>query len=235
MEYKAITIEIIETLQEMSTPVRQELSKHYFTTSQQVLGVTNPQIKEVIRAVRGRFKTWNEKQWITLCKALVLKDIFECQVIAYEMIGRDRMLLNALHEEDLAALWRNLDNWASVDHFAVGIYGVLWGKGVVRDHHIGNLLRSENFWDRRVALVSTVALNLKSRGGKGDSPRTLWVCERVVDERHPMIWKALSWALRELSKRDPDAVWDFLEKYESRMSKQAVREITHKLEFGTKN
>jgi 3-methyladenine DNA glycosylase AlkD len=235
MEYKTITIEIIETLQEMSTPEREELSKHYFTTSQQVLGVTTPQIREVINAVRGRFNTWNEKQWIALCKALVLKDIFECQVIAYEMIGRDRKLLNALGEEDLGALWRNLDNWASVDHFSVGIYGVLWGKGVVKDDHIEQLLRSENYWDRRVALVSTVALNLKSRGGNGDSPRTLWVCERVVDERHPMIWKALSWALRELSKRDPDAVWDFLEKYESRMSKQAVREITHKLEFGTKN
>ncbi len=80
-----------------------------------------------------------------------------------------------------------------------------------------------------------MALNLKSRGGKGDTPRTLAVCERVVEERHPMIWKALSWALRELSKRDKAAVWDFLEKHEQKMSKQAVREITHKLEFGTKN
>jgi 3-methyladenine DNA glycosylase AlkD len=133
------------------------------------------------------------------------------------------------------ALWRNLDNWASVDHFTVGIYGVLWGRGVVQDAHIDALLLSENFWDRRVAVVSTVALNLKSRGGTGDTQRTLAVCERVVDERQPMIWKALSWALRELSKRDPEAVWNFLKKYESRMSKQAVREITHKLEFGTKN
>ena len=86
-----------------------------------------------------------------------------------------------------------------------------------------------------MAVVSTVALNLKSRGGKGDTPRTLAVCERVVDERQHMIWKALSWALRELSKRDREAVWDFLEKYESRCPKQVVREVTHKLEFGTKN
>ena len=149
------------------------------------------------------------------------EDVFECQVLAFEIIGRDKKLLNALGYEDLMALWRNLDNWASVDHFSVGIFGVLWGRGVVKDHHIEALLQSDNFWDRRVAVVSTVALNLKSRGGRGDTARTLAVCERVLDERQPMIWKALSWALRELSKRDPEAVWDFLEKYEDRMSKQS--------------
>jgi len=211
------------------------MSRHSFPTSQRVIGVTNPQMREVIKAVRERHESWIEAQWISLCKALVLEDVFECQVIAYEIINKDRKLLGALSYEDLMALWRNLDNWASVDHFTVGIYGVLWGRGVVQDAHIDALLLSENFWDRRVAVVSTVALNLKSRGGTGDTPRTLAVCERVVDERQPMIWKALSWALRELAKRDPEAVWDFLEKYETRMSKQAVREISHKLEFGTKN
>ena len=235
MDHKAIIKEIIETLEGLSTPKREEMSLHSFPTSQRVIGVTNPHMKEVIKAVRERHGSWDEYQWIALCKALVLEDVFECQVIAYEMINKDRKLLSALSYEDVMDLWRNLDNWASVDHFTVGIYGVLWGRGVVQDTHIDALLLSENFWDRRVAVVSTVALNLKSRGGTGDTPRTLAVCERVVDDRKPMIWKALSWALRELAKRDPEAVWDFLEKYESRMSRQAVREISHKLEFGTKN
>lgn len=233
--FKALIEEIIETLEGMSTPRRQEMSKNSFPTSQRVIGVTNPQMREVIIAVKERQNKWDEQQWISLCKALVLEDIFECQIIAYEFINKDKKLLGALSYEDLMGLWRNLDNWASVDHFTLGIYGVLWGQGVVQDHHIDALLQSDSFWDRRVAVVSTVALNLKSRGGSGDTPRTLSVCERVVDERQPLIWKALSWALRELAKRDPEAVWDFLEEYESRMSKQAVREITHKLEFGTKN
>ncbi len=235
MDKKLVLGEIIETLEEMSTPKRQEMSRHSFPTSQRVIGVSNPQMKEVIKAVKARFESWENDQWIALCKSLVLENVFECQIIAYEMIAREKKLLNSLVYDDLLALWRNLDNWASVDHFTVGIFGVLWGKGVVKDHHIDSLLHSDKIWDRRVAVVSTVALNLRSRGGKGDTPRTLAVCERVVDERQPMIWKALSWALRELSKRDPEAVWDFLEEYESRMSKQAVREITHKLEFGTKN
>lgn len=232
---KALIKEIHEALEGMSTARRREMTLGSAPTSQRVIGVTNPQMRQVIKALKEQHGSWNEQQWISLCKALVQEDVFECQVIAFELINKDQKLLNALSYEDLMELWRNLDNWASVDHFAVGIYGVLWGRGVVQDHHIETLLGSDSFWDRRVAVVSTVALNLKSRGGKGDTPRTLSVCERVVDERHPMIWKALSWALRELSKRDSEAVWDFLEKYESRMSRQAVREITHKLEFGTKN
>ena len=112
---------------------------------------------------------------------------------------------------------------------------MLWGRGVVKDSHIDKLLESDNFWERRVAVVSTVALNLKSRGGKGDTPRTIAVCERVVYERHDMIQKALSWALRELSKRDREAVYSFMEKYELRLSNRVLREVNHKLEFGTKN
>ena len=80
-----------------------------------------------------------------------------------------------------------------------------------------------------------MALNLKSRGGTGDTPRTIAICERVVDERHDMIQKALSWALRELSKRDREAVYSFMERNEKRLANRVLREVNHKLDFGTKN
>jgi len=86
-----------------------------------------------------------------------------------------------------------------------------------------------------VAVVSTVALNLKSRGGTGDTPRTIHVCEQVVDDHHDMIRKALSWALRELSKSGREAVVEFMEKYDSRLAGRVIREVHHKLDFGTKN
>jgi len=227
--------ELLSTLKELGDPERVEYMKTMVPTSQVLLGVTNPHIKTVLSELKKLHASWSPQQWIGLCKALVVADIFECQVLAYELIGRNRKVLDSLSYTDLEDLWRNLDNWASVDHFTVGIYGVLWGKGVVKDAHIDALLKSENFWDRRVAVVSTVALNLKSRGGKGDTPRTLSVCERVVDDHQDMIQKALSWALRELSKRDRDAVIDFMEKYEDRLARRVIREVGHKLEFGTKN
>lgn len=235
MEVNSVVSEILEALSDLGSAERREKSKTYFPTAQKVMGVKNPEIQAILKEIRFLHGPGTPGEWIELCKALVATSVFECQVLAFEMIGRDRKLLQALQYKDLSALGRNLDNWASVDHYTVGIYGVLWGLGVVKDSHISALLESDNFWERRVAVVSTVALNLKSRGGKGDTPRTIAVCERVVDERHDMIQKALSWALRELSKRDREAVLAFMETYELRLANRVVREVNHKLEFGTKN
>lgn len=232
---ESVVGEIMEALFDLSSEKRKEQIRYFAPGSQEVVGVSNPDMKEVIKALKDKYLIWEEREWISLCKELVKRDVFECQVIAYELIGRNKKLLNALNYKDLMDLWRNLDNWASVDHFTVGIYGVLWGKGVVKDQHIEKLLKSDNFWDRRVAVVSTVALNLKSRGGSGDTPRTIAVCEKVVDDGEDLIRKALSWALRELSKRDPQAVRDFLDKYQKRLAGLVIREVNHKLDFGTKN
>ena len=235
MDVNAVVKEILEALSDLGSAERREKSKTYFPTAQQVMGVTNPDVKALLKEIRTKYGPGSPGAWISLCKALVATGVFECQVLAYEMIGRDRKLLDALEYRDLSELGQHLDNWASVDHYTVGIFGVLWGRGVVKDSHIDKLLESDNFWERRVAVVSTVALNLKSRGGKGDTPRTIAVCERVVEERHDMIQKALSWALRELSKRDREAVYSFMERYKNRLANRVVREVNHKLDFGTKN
>jgi 3-methyladenine DNA glycosylase AlkD len=227
--------EVVVTLKDLGNPERVEYMRTMVPTSMECLGVTNPHIKTLLTELKKMHASWTPSQWIAFCKALVARGIFECQVLAYELIGRMRKLLDALTYADLKDLGRNLDNWASVDHYTVGIYGVLWGRGVVKDAHIQALLKSENFWDRRVAVVATVALNLKSRGGKGDTPRTLAVCEQVVDDHQDMIQKALSWALRELSKRDREAVAGFMEEYKNRLARRVVREVGHKLDFGTKN
>jgi len=219
----------------LSDPQRKSMSVSYFPTSMEVIGVSNPDLKKVIREIKMKYRGWSAEEWIQFAIDLVDTGFFECQALAYELVGRDRKILAALTRDDLDALAKNLDNWASVDGFSVGIYGVLWGKGVVKDHDIDRLLKSEDHWQRRVAVVSTVALNLKSRGGTGDRRRTLDVCGRVVDDHHDMIQKALSWALRELSKRDREAVISFLRKHEKRLAKRVLREVNHKLEFGTKN
>ena len=235
MDTEQIVSDIITALEACGTPERAEMSKYYFPTKMRVIGCTNPDAKLVLKSMKEMYRNFNPGEWLELAVQLVNTDIFECQGIACELIGRNKKLWPAVTMQHIIALKRNLDNWASVDGFAVYVTGVQWRLGTVKDAWIHGLLDSENHWDRRLAVVSTVALNLKSRGGTGDVPRTLAVCERVVDDRHDMVVKGLSWALRELSKRDRQVVSDFLERYDPRLANWVKREVWHKLEFGTKN
>jgi 3-methyladenine DNA glycosylase AlkD len=75
---------------------------------------------------------------------------------------------------------------------------------------------------------------MKSRGGTGDTARTLAVCERHVADRDDMVVKAMSWALRELAERDPDAVCGFLASHMGRggLAPRVLRETKNKLETG---
>jgi 3-methyladenine DNA glycosylase AlkD len=227
--------EVIRAFRGMADAERKRKSAIIAPTAMEVIGISAAQLRGVIREMKQRCGRWSERDWLDFCKALVDTSVFECQAFAYEVIGRNASLLRALGRKELDALMKNLDNWASVDQFGVGIYGVLWRRGVVTDGDIATLLKSEDHWMRRLAVVSTVALNLRSRGGTGDTGRTLKVCETVVDERNEMLQKALSWSLRELSKRDPEAVSGFLEMHRQHLAGRVIREVTHKLRFGTKN
>jgi 3-methyladenine DNA glycosylase AlkD len=231
----SIVKEIIVALKELGDPGRKEKSKTYFPTSMEVLGVTAPKQRALIKELKEQYRHWTAGDWISLGKALVATGIFECQTVAFSLISENKDVLDALQKKDLQGLAHNLDNWASVDLFSVGIHGILWRKGVVTNEDIERLIGSDNHWERRIAIVSTVSLNLKSRGGTGDTKRTLWVCAQVVDDRNEMVRKALSWALRELSKRDRTAVVIFLEEYRPRLAGRVIREVSHKLDFGTKN
>jgi 3-methyladenine DNA glycosylase AlkD len=57
----------------------------------------------------------------------------------------------------------------------------------------------------------------------------------VVDDRDDMVVKALSWALRELSKRDPAAVAAFISENQTRLAPRVLREVGNKLKTGLKN
>jgi 3-methyladenine DNA glycosylase AlkD len=83
--------------------------------------------------------------------------------------------------------------------------------------------------------VSTVALNVRSRGRRGDVGNPLAICEMLVGDQDDMVVKALSWALRELVVHDPAEVQNFLSAHEAVLAARVKREVRNKLETGLKN
>jgi 3-methyladenine DNA glycosylase AlkD len=49
-----------------------------------------------------------------------------------------------------------------------------------------------------------------------------------------MVAKGLSWALRELAKRDVEPVVEFINKHEAVLPRRVVREVKRKIETGRK-
>ena len=115
------------------------------------------------------------------------------------------------------------------------VAGPVWREGRVTDTAVLRWAGSEDRWWRRTAIVVTVALNQKARGGRGDTPRTLMMCERLAGDRDDMVVKGLSWALRELLVRDREAAEGFLKRHGDGVAARVRREVGNKLASGLKN
>lgn len=157
--------------------------------------------------------------------------------VGYELVHYHSHALVALDVAMLERLGEGMADWPDTDTFAPLLAGVAWREGQIADEVVHRWARSEDRWWRRAALVSTVALNIKARGGSGDAPRTLAVCELLVDDSDDMVVKALSWALRSLvqSEADSDEVQKFLEEHDDALAARVNREVSNKLETGLKN
>jgi len=121
-----------------------------------------------------------------------------------------------------------------VDTFACYVAGPAWRERQIADTVIRQWAASPDRWWRRAAVVCTVALNNKARGGHGDASRTIDICRRVIADRDDMVVKALSWALRELAKRDPSAARTFVKTHEPQLPPRVRREVANKLKTGRK-
>lgn len=154
---------------------------------------------------------------------------------AYELIAGHKAAFQCLDGDKLEEFGRGINSWWSVDSFARTLSGPAWRDGLVADDLIVSWAGSPDLWWRRAALVSTVAFNVRSQGGKGDVGRTLAICRLLASDHADMVVKGLSWALRELVYFDRQAVLGFVQEYESVLAGRVKREVGSKLRTGLKN
>jgi 3-methyladenine DNA glycosylase AlkD len=190
-----------------------------------------------VRAIRRRYSRRLEVAGAQFVLDLTLELLLEYgyRGPAYELIASHRGAFRSLDQAAVEKLGRGINSWWAVDSFARTLAGPAWRDGLVPDALICRWARSEDRWWRRAALVCTVALNVRSRGGRGDVPRTLDVCRMLVEDHDDMVVKALSWALRELVVHDAQAVRDFLDRHEPVLAARVKREVRNKLRTGMKN
>lgn len=207
---------------------------------------------EVVRAVRSR--RWptatlraQRRRWSKRLEGATSAEVlgpafrllrepeFEFRFVAYEIVANHPAARSRLDARTLERLAARLGSWGAVDTFACSLAGPAWREGRIGDAVVHRWARSPDRWWRRAALVATVPLNSRAQGGAGDSKRTLAVCRMLVADRDDMVVKAMSWALRELAKRDASAVRGFLAGQGDASAARVRREVRSKLETGLKN
>ena len=154
--------------------------------------------------------------------------------LACELVANHPGAFAGLNRKTVEQLGEGIASWYDTDGFGIIIAGTAWRAGLLPDEAVAEWAGSKDMWWRRNALVTTVPLNVAATG-KGDAARTLAICRLLLDDRDDMVVKAMSWALRALSVRDPSAAERFLVENEHRLAPRVKRELRHKLATGVKN
>jgi 3-methyladenine DNA glycosylase AlkD len=235
MNHAALAKEIIAKLRGHTNAARQQATANYYPSAHENLGVSAPHMRAVVREYKPRLKGESASDVTALAHAIIDCNTLEGRQCAYELLMSHKAAREALDAATVRRLGQGIDNWASVDGFCCHVAGRAWREGRLSDAEIAQWARSKDRWWRRAALVSTVPLNTKSKGGKGDIKRTLAVCEMLVADHDDMVAKAMSWALRELVPWDERALRAFLNKQEAKLAKRVLREVGNKLRTGRKS
>jgi 3-methyladenine DNA glycosylase AlkD len=109
-----------------------------------------------------------------------------------------------------------INNWDLVDGSAEHIVGAHLADG--RRTLLRQLANSRSVWERRIAVMATFHF-IKL----GEFEETLALAERLLDDPHDLIHKAVGWMLREVGKRDRAAEEAFLRAHAARMPRTMLR------------
>lgn len=121
----------------------------------------------------------------------------------------------------------NLDavnNWDIVDTTAPKILGAWLVRNEDQRSVLGRLAASEVLWERRVAVLATYPLI------KNDHfEEIVELAERLMNDGHDLMNKAMGWMLREMGRRDPAGLETFLKKHAKTMPRTMLRYSIEKL------
>ena len=183
-----------------------------------------PALRELRRGWSAMLKGASGAELLALAQVFHERLPQERRWLAHELIRFHREAFAAFDGARAGRMAAGVSSWYAVDALGTVLTGPAWRAGQIGDDLIEAWSKSPDRWLRRLALVSTV-----KAGGTG---RTLAVCERLAADRDDMVVKAMSWALRELSKTDRAAVEGYLAAHE--VAARVRREVMAKLTTGLK-
>lgn len=128
---------------------------------------------------------------------------------------------------DILDKWiEDIDTWDLLDRISVELIGSMTVRDLNKIDMLMKWTESENFWRRRAAAASCVAL---VHGKYNHYPQALDVGRRLISDDHIMVQKAAAWLMREVSRKAPDDVFEMLRDMKESIPRFVLRESCKKL------
>ena len=109
-----------------------------------------------------------------------------------------------------------INNWDLVD---LSAYQIVGSHLLDKDKSIlYKLAKSNNIWEKRIAIISTYNLIRDSR-----FEETFRISELLLNDKHDLIHKAVGWMLREVGKKDIAVEESFLKEHYKKMPRTMLR------------
>jgi len=226
---------LLDRINEYADPEYAQVISRTIPSVLEVYGLRVFELREIVRAWRRGHKDVVAEDLLALAEALWDGQSREERMLALELLQHYARYIPQLTWSRFERWRRDLDNWELTDVLGVGVLGPwVLDDPDGRAQHLRDLIADEDVWSRRLGLVGAIGLN-RARKDASFPELTFQLIDEVREERHPLITKAVSWMLRDLSKKHPDRVAAYLEKNRDVLAGHVVREVANKLKTGLKS
>jgi 3-methyladenine DNA glycosylase AlkD len=222
----AVADRLEASIASLGTPERAIQEKRYLKSELDFLGATVWQIRVAVKAAEGGIGDLDHDRLLALADALWSTPVHERRMAAVFLLAHRSALLGVDDLPIIERLLRDSRTWALVDALAVDVVGAILaadvpGATIVLDRWAADA----DFWIRRSALLAW----LRPLRAGGQLDRFLSYADAMLDEKEFFIRKAIGWVLREVGKRRPDKVADWLAPRTHRSSGVTLREAVRYL------
>lgn len=220
-------IELRKELKNLADSRRAKGSAYYFKTGEGEYGHGDVFIGITVPQSRALSKKYYKELTLSDIKKLLKSKIHEERLLALQIL-RLQFEKGSVKDKELIVKYylqntRYVNNWDLVDSSAHQILGVyLLDK---KPDILYKLARSENIWERRIAIVSTYQYITTSK-----FEHTFKISKILLSDEHNLIHKAVGWMLREAGKKDQKKLEAFLKKHYAKLPRTTLRYAIEKFD-----
>ena len=224
--FRALVEEVEAALRAVSDPERARNEKRYLKSDLRFIGVKVPEIRRAIRPFLRSGAISDRDSLLDFAGECWASGVHELRATAIQALRHNSGLIEVRDMSLIEDLIRHSKTWAYVDPLSIYLAGGLVERFPELNSTLDRWSTDDDFWVRRSAML---ALLIPLRQGEGDFDRFGRYADGMLEEKEFFIRKAIGWVLREVSKKRPELVYDWIAPRTHRASGVTMRETVRYL------